>query len=496
MADELAAILSDPNLIARLLLEKQRRLARPEVGAGEHGLPSMPDTGVSPREMRSPNSEVIDAFLEATGLPLSVGQTNALDAVYSQGEKGPRALADFLAGPSIPNATNLGVELGTTAMRPAAVLGSVGAGYGAAALKDLGAFDMEAQAQQKLNRKQRQELEIERQREERASRLRREEADAEAKRKLETSQKTAGQEEYNRAVERSEAAYKREMDRDWRFDESNVGQVWRGTGGLGPALVGFGLGKLSRAATGPGETTLGKVVKDYVAPTTAGAVGGGISANLPLVGEALYAPAYNPKKAAYEARAEELPSNHPRRNEYIEYAKSLPEKNPVRTNASDEFYDTAKLKERMGIGALEGASGGLAASDLINALARLGRGAGERLGVIASRQQSTPPGGTVIDAVPLARVEAAAEPSMAKMLSEMRGLPPPAAAASNQGSSRVLDKMKAGKEAVPEPATPPIPEAANLNPPPPKGKVWDMNGKGSKLKDKKTNRYEPMPDND
>jgi len=347
------------------------------------------------------------------------------------------AVAAALDDPSLANITNTGAQTGMAVLRPGMALGALGLGLGAAAARDSGGSPVATAEAQGLTRTQKREMEMERQRVERqgamdqkaaetASRLKREEADASAKRDLETKAKSNERAEYDRAVSRSEEAYKREMDRDWRFDESNVGKVWRATGGLGPALAGFGLGKLSRAASGPGEGTLGKVLKDYAAPIAAGGVGGAISANLPLVGEALYAPSYNPKRAAYEARAEELPPSHPRRNEYLEYAKGLPEKNPVRKNASDEFYDPEKLKERMLIGGVEGASGGLAASDLINALARLAKGSGERSAAIAGRQGPTQPGGPVIDAAPNATAGARAEPSLANILSEQKALPPPA----------------------------------------------------------------------
>lgn len=60
----------------------------------------------------------------------------------------------------------------------------------------------------------------------------------------------------------------------------------------------------------------------------------------------------------------------------------------------------------------------------------------------------------------------------------------------------LAEKMKAGRQAVPEPATPPIPEAANVNKAPPRGKAWAPEGKGSKIRDKKTGHFDPMPDND
>ena len=71
----------------------------------------------------------------------------------------------------------------------------------------------------------------------------------------------------------------------------------------------------------------------YVVPTAAGAVAGAFAPNAPSYYNSTHTPPDNPKKRAYEARAEALPPEHPRRQEFFDYAKSLPEANPVREAA-------------------------------------------------------------------------------------------------------------------------------------------------------------------
>jgi hypothetical protein len=280
--------------------------------------------------------------------------------------------------------------------------------------------------------------------------------------------------EYNRAVETADAAFNKEMARDRRFSDTIVGKGYDAMGGLAPAAAGFLGAKLSRAATGPGQTTLGHIMKDYVAPLSSGTVSGAISANLPLAYNALGTEPDNPKKRAYEARAEALPSDHPRRQEFADYAATLPDANPVREAARREFYDPEMLKERLAIGGLEGFGGGLFGTDLFRALARLYKGSsgpgGPGGGTGGPAAPNMPPveGGPLI---PLPKGPAPAGP----------GLPPggPAAGPSATGTVN-KDLIEALKQNPP----------ANVNAP--KKATPDKQGKFHD----DLGRYTPKPDND
>lgn len=298
---------------------------------------------------------------EATGIPAAV-----------------RAGQNFLTDPSLANATDLGVRSALVAMRPIAAAKVLAAGTGLAAAGDLGLNPLSRATAQsnsspsadgltdaqrarlnELNNKisrgawrsgaERRAIEDE------AKSLRdisaRFQSDANAARIAAEQQAAAGNRaEYDRAVARAEAARDEELQRDKRFSDSSVGQIWEKTGVLTPFLGAVGLGALARAAHG------GKAVGP-LETAIAGAGGGAVMANYPLIHNALFTEPDNPQRRAYEAYARELPETHPRKAEWAAYARGLPETNPVRTIARDDLYDLKKLAERSGIGALEGAAG-------------------------------------------------------------------------------------------------------------------------------------------
>ncbi len=282
------------------------------------------------------------------------------------------AVGNALADPSIPNATNAGVQTGLALMRPGVALGSLGAGYGAALADDLGMFDTSAQAEAPLTRRQQREMEMQRRTREQEAAIARQAAETKAKldqqgeearqkRELDAEGIRQQREVYDRQVETAEAARDRELARDKRFADTSVGKVYEATAGVTPFLAAAGLGALTRA---PMKAT---PFSNYGLPIGLGALEGGIAANVPLGTDAyLLPPASNPQRAAYEAYARELPPDHPRRQEWMDYAARLDKDNPVRTEASKEFYNPMKLAERTGAGIAEGVTGGVAGAKAVS----------------------------------------------------------------------------------------------------------------------------------
>lgn len=325
-----------------------------------------PQLGQGPVSEQDP----ADAFWAAVTGPARV----ATD-VAAQPVRAGEAVAEAYQDPSLANVTNAGFQSGMAVLRPAAALGMLGAGYAEATRRDLGvgaAGPAEAQQKKKtaqptrtyegLNADQSRRLDELRGKIEArsASRAEREEfAGLNAiVTDLQRQRNTAGQGEYNQAVDRAEQAFKIEKARDTRFADSEVGKMMGVTGGLNPILAGIGVGGLSRLATG-GKNAL----YNYALPAAEGFGAGATAGNVPLIGDMLYAPAANPEKAAWRAKAHELPPTHPRKAEFTDYADKLPDENQVRKEASDEFY--GNFLERTGAAGLEGMLGGLVGSNAV-----------------------------------------------------------------------------------------------------------------------------------
>ncbi len=283
------------------------------------------------------------------------------------------SVGDAMIDPSIPSLTKAGVDTGAALFSPRVMLGSLGAGYTAAAADQLGLLPSDAHAQG-LNRAQRREQEIKRQDDERrakidgeaaerASKLKTQEQDAESARALAAEAKRGERDKFNRQVETAETVRDRELARDKRFADTPVGQVYEKTAGVTPFLAAGALGALTRAPMKSSNFS------NYALPAGLGAIEGGIAANVPLGTDAYFLPpALNPKREAYEAYARELPPDHPRRQEWMDYASRLPQENPVRSNSSKEFYDPMKLAERTGAGVAEGITGGVAGAKAVDLL--------------------------------------------------------------------------------------------------------------------------------
>lgn len=191
-------------------------------------------------------------------------------------------------------------------------------------------------------------------------------ADAEAERDREKGN-------YDTAVGRANSVLEKELGRDRRFSDTNVGQIFEKMGGLAPVAAGLAGGFVSRAATGPGKTTLERIANDYLLPIGEGAALGFTAANVPLLYNGFYTEPDNPQKRAYEGYARELPPDHPRKREMTDYAASLPEANPVRESALSEFY--GEMGKRALSSGIEGAGGALFGSGLWRALSHGGKSA-------------------------------------------------------------------------------------------------------------------------
>lgn len=332
------------------------------------------------------DDKIIDAILNYGSMPAKMATSVAMQPVTAG-----VALGEALNDPTIPNMTNAGVQGAMAFLQPMRALKMLGLGYGAATAKDLGLlpFGGEASANDGLNDDQRKRL-TQLQKQKSLSRTEREEKnklidmqsqaarialEAEAQARLkksifesegEAAKKKDEQAEFNRSVSAAERARDAELGRERRFSDTEMGKVWDKTGGWGPALIGAGLGGLSRAATGGGSA-----LKNYGLPATVGGIGGAASNNIPLAYNAFMTEPDNPQRRAYEAYARELPASHPRKGEFAEFAQGLPEGNPVRAQAAKELYDPVKAAERMLFGAIEGVGGGIAGADLMRMPGRI-----------------------------------------------------------------------------------------------------------------------------
>lgn len=359
------------------------RLHGPVTTRSRAGL--MPETA-SLRSSDAPS----EVALRAKGFRDPGAAEKTLEFLYDMGLQPVRtgeAVGEALIDPTLANVTNAGVQSAITAFRPAAAAGVYGIGLLEGARRDAGVSAIapataakkretfkavelpgltpEQNAQYNEARRriaagdfrsgaERRTLEAD------ANRLadlsaRFTERQSDAEREAESAKEAQRQAEYGRSVETAEGAYDREMARDRRFSDSELGKVWAKTGPLTPMLFGAGAGALARL-TGH-------------SPYLHGTLAGALSSNIPLIGDAIFTEADNPKRRAYESLLENLPPAHPRRAEVeamLADEGRLPRKNPIREEASKELYDPVKLAERLGLGALEGLGGGAIGGHVID----------------------------------------------------------------------------------------------------------------------------------
>lgn len=253
--------------------------------------------------------------------------------------------------------------------------------------------------------------------------------------------RAANQQEYDRAVRGAESALgEARRARIPPFRETNVGSLYEATGGVTPAVAGFGASALARL--------VGRGRPEAIAE---GVLAGAVTPNAPLVYDMLTQPTYNPERAMYSAYARDLPPTHPRRQEWTNYAKNLPEDNPARRQASDEFYDPWRAAERTGMGALEGLAAGFPGANLAEGGRWISDSIRSGLGRMPGRQSGAPPP-PLTELRPLPGT--VVEPPLAQ-------LPAPAPAASPlaaAGSARLAPESAANLNlpAAPQPPVAPL----------------------------------------
>lgn len=381
------------------------------VRAGQRGLPPMPNfsRNALAGEMRSANTpmgDIIGAYDTGLGALASKAERGAglitrgaaeLTGI-PQAVRAGDALGDALVEPSLANVTNAGAQSALAVGKPLAAAGALGAGYLTAGAKDLGLFDMTANAQQpKVQAKSRPGLTPELNAEydalekkitnsafvsradaiESRNRLKQLQDISnnsvvegnKGKQTAETDAALKRQGEYDRAVQGADArlAEDKQRAKDQNFYETEVGKLYKKTGVITPGVAAFGVGALTRLAGGGMPAALGW-----------GGATGGLAANYPLLHNTYYQDAYNPEKAAYSAYARDLPPEHPRKAEWGAYAQKLPDQNPAQKIASEQMWDPTQFMMRTGLGVAEGMLGGHlgnAAMDIpINAMKTAGTG--------------------------------------------------------------------------------------------------------------------------
>lgn len=371
------------------LLPETARLSSYEPTRGEKAASYFDDLG--------PIGERLKPVARFVGDNITVPAEIATEIV-KQPVRAGEAVGEAVLDPTLANVTNAGVQTAITAFRPAAAAGVYGLGLLEGARRDAGVSGIDSaiaakkqkrsgytpvelpgltpeqnaqynQARQKIaagdfqSGAERRTLEAD------ANRLadlsaRYTERQSDAEREAQSAKEAQRQAEYGRAVDKAEGAYDREMARDRRFSDTELGKVWGKTGPLTPMLFGAGAGAVAKIA---GHS-----------PALHGTLAGALSSNIPLIGDAIFTEADNPKRRAYEAKLENLPADHPERAQIeamLADETRLPKLNPIREAASEELYNPVKLGERLGLGALEGFGAGAFAGhaiDVPGALVRKG----------------------------------------------------------------------------------------------------------------------------
>lgn len=414
------------------------------VTAGEFGLPPRLRPVREPAMLSSPNTAMGD-FVGAYN-PLAGEITSKIErgagaitrgaaelTGFPQAVRAGESVGNALANPTLPNATDAGVQSALALGRPFKAAGIMAGGLGIGAAEDAGLFGTSAQAQQPPkappndfpNLPPEVNSEYARLRnqvgrngyrsyDERDNMLRRmrqiedlsnqmmlnkantanqgEQTRVQEEERRKTEEARVKQAEYDRAVKAAEGSRDAELARNRRFSDTEFGKVWDKTSGTMPGLMAIPVGAVTRMSTGGGT-----FAKNWGIPLGAGAVEGVVAQNIPLAYNAFGTEPDNPEKRAYEAYSRDLPPGHPRKAEYAAYAAGLDAKNPVRKAAAEEAYDPVKAGERGFMGALEGMAGALFGNKVVGATARYGkgsvgaltgRGAEQRTGEAASLERN------------------------------------------------------------------------------------------------------------
>lgn len=336
-------------------------------------------------------------------------------AYAGQFNNATHSVAEAMGDPSLANLTNAGVQTGVALGSPVLTLGSGAAGLGIAALKDLAPYvlpgaeaksrnksfsasqpalmesamaphddladkvagdpqleilyqaykDAQTKANASVPGVDKASSDAIRQRaSDQATKIMGQIGDALATRQKSKSDLAA--QNYNQQVEEAIAARDAALGKASTFEDTNVGKVYRGMGGLGPLVAGMVPGTLATFAKGPAKTW-----EDTILRGLSGAVTGAGASLMPVGYNMTYAPVENPEKKAMEAYAFNLPDTHPDKAKAEAAASRMPDINPVHSAALQEFNDPSAIAKRMGWGALEGATGQEVGSLLPRALGGL-----------------------------------------------------------------------------------------------------------------------------
>ena len=256
------------------------------------------------------------------------------------------AIGDAAQDPTLANVTNAGVQTAFTALRPLAAAKILGAGYAGAAAQQSGLFDTSAEAQSKkggapkvvlpgLTQEQQSFYDAA------EKRLREDDFGSPADRR-QVQQQMQDLRTLSNDFVRENAASERRLREKSQGDKQ--AEYDRGGGGLGSRLQGGDVPQQAvrpnarwrdvredgRLCAVPCRHRSGRAVPRWRWPQQpddqvrradrAGAVAGAFAPNAPSYYNSTHTPPDNPKKRAYEARAEALPPEHPRRQEFFDYA--------------------------------------------------------------------------------------------------------------------------------------------------------------------------------
>lgn len=318
------------------------------------------------------------------------------------------AVSEAIGDPSISNIANAGVQTGATAGSLPLMAGSAALGFGDAAVRQLGPFVGEAEAQQRgrggrqqasagpvpdlpglppehmagykdaMGRMMRGQFRTGAERRALESQV---QMYRDMVGKAAEGQREQQQGEYNRRVEGAEAARDKELSRDRRFSETPVGEFYNKMGGLAPFAAAGLAGVAGRLAHGTPKGMAGKFALPYV--EGAGAAYG--MTNLPDMYNAFMTEPDNPQQKAQEAYGRGLPAGHPRKQEATDAAASMPKSNPIRDAATANLTSPRVMGARGVAAGIEGLTGPIG-SGLAGAPTRITR---ELRGNAASRRAAT-----------------------------------------------------------------------------------------------------------
>jgi hypothetical protein len=316
-----------------------------------------------------------------------------------------------------PNAATISSAAGQTALtfgKPLQAVGIAGMGLLGSLLDDAGAFDTQAQADEidplGSSRKRFDQLQAKQAKGAKLSRAEREEQNTylgiigeaqKAKVAAETAKQSAAdaaaQKEYSGKVDKAMDVREEELARDVRFSDTETGKWYKENATWLPFAAAYGGGMLSRLATGPGKSTTGKAIKEWILPTVGGTTASFGAQNAPEIYDMKQTPSLNPEREAYRKAALELPEGHPDKQKWTDYAASLDVENPVKKAATETLQNNLGMT---GLTALaEGFSLGKFGAGTVNLPRRLANDAADGFSNFRSRaggaaDEATSRGGT------------------------------------------------------------------------------------------------------